>query len=83
MSDFCVEYSESNLAKVADLYFKNGFVLVENVFSVDETVEMKKEMDVIIADLNLESSPKSVFSTEDENKVLQVYLLTIKFLAYV
>lgn len=72
MSEFSVEYVESNLAKIANLYFKNGFVLVENVFSMDESAEMKNEMDVIIANLNLESSPKSIFSTEDENKVFQI-----------
>ncbi|KAI6175825.1 hypothetical protein M3Y97_00731500 [Aphelenchoides bicaudatus] len=68
MSEFVVEYSETNLARVAEIYDKNGFVLVENVFMEQETEEMKREMDKIVDSLDLESHPKSIFSTEDQNK---------------
>jgi len=68
MSELAVDYSDGNLSKIAEIYENNGFVLVDNVFNGNETEEMKAEMDKIVGQLNLEQHPKSVFSTEDENK---------------
>jgi hypothetical protein len=69
MSDFSAQYSEENLARVAELYAMNGFVLVEDVFTAQETEEMKLEMDKIVDSLDLERHPKSIFSTENQDKV--------------
>lgn len=69
MSDFSVSYSEENLARLAEIYAHNGFALVEDVFTTEETEEMKHEMDKIVESLDLEQHPKSIFSTEDQNKV--------------
>lgn len=67
---FSVEYDGSNLTRIADLYSQNGFVLVDNVFSIDEAVEMKREANKIVDALDLDSAPKSVFTTEDANRAV-------------
>lgn len=69
MSEFAVDYNDENLGKIRDLYSKNGFVLIDNVFPENETDEMKLEMAKIVEGLNLDNHPKSVFSTEDADKV--------------
>lgn len=54
------------------MFSDNGYVLVENVFTEQEADEMKTRMGEIVDELNLDQHPKSVFSTEDQDKVVIV-----------
>lgn len=78
MSVFSVEYSDANLPRMAEIYAENGYVLVENVFTEKEADEMKTRMDEIVDKLNLDQHPKSVFSTEDHDKVV-ISLLSCRY----
>jgi phosphoribosylformylglycinamidine (FGAM) synthase-like enzyme len=75
MSKFAIEFSKENLPKIQQLYEENGFVLIDGVFTEQEADEMKREMSKIVDNLNLEASPKSVFSTQEEDKVCIHFIL--------
>jgi hypothetical protein len=75
MSKFAVEFSKENLPKIQQIYEENGFVLVDGIFTEQEADEMKREMSKIVDNLNLEASPKSVFSTQEEDKVCIHFIL--------
>jgi len=55
--------------KLAELFNENGFVVVENVFDEKAVREMQEEMRLIVDGMDPDEHPKSVFSTEDEEKV--------------
>lgn len=71
-SAFSVEYSDASLPRMVKMFSDNGYVLVENVFTEQEADEMKTRMGEIVDELNLDQHPKSVFSTEDQDKVVIV-----------
>ncbi|KAJ1362870.1 hypothetical protein KIN20_022577 [Parelaphostrongylus tenuis] len=47
---------------------KNGYAVIENLYTVDEVSEMKREINRLITEIDLDQQPKSVFLTYDENQ---------------
>uniref|UniRef100_A0A1I7WMY2 Phytanoyl-CoA dioxygenase n=1 Tax=Heterorhabditis bacteriophora TaxID=37862 RepID=A0A1I7WMY2_HETBA len=47
---------------------RNGFVVVEDVFSAEEVDRMKIEMERLVEDIDLSEHSKSIFTTYDEDK---------------
>ncbi|KAI6239700.1 hypothetical protein M3Y99_00562800 [Aphelenchoides fujianensis] len=58
----------ANLSELERIFDANGFVLIEDVFTEAEADEMKAEMERIVAGINPEDHPKSVFTTDDEER---------------
>lgn len=48
---------------------KDGFVVLEDVYTSEEIDEMKQEMRKIVDSMDLEGQPKSVFSTYSDDQV--------------
>ncbi|RMX45409.1 hypothetical protein pdam_00015714, partial [Pocillopora damicornis] len=58
-------------------YEKNGFLVIENFFSLEEVEEMRNAMYDIVEKMNLEDHPKSIFTTgEDQTKFRDDYFMT-------
>lgn len=62
---------------LAETFDRDGFVVVEDVFSVAELDVMKKEIEEIVEQMNIEEHPKNFFITYDQEKhVKDDYFLT-------
>ena len=49
---------------------KDGYLVIDGFFSVDETDEMRRRMDEILENMDLSDHPKSIFTTgESQIKV--------------
>ncbi|CAH3154855.1 unnamed protein product [Pocillopora meandrina] len=58
-------------------YKKNGFLVIENFFSLEEVEEMRNAMYDIVEKMNLEDHPKSIFTTgENQTKFRDDYFMT-------
>ncbi|ETN83122.1 Phytanoyl-CoA dioxygenase [Necator americanus] len=48
---------------------EHGYAVVEDVFTTEEVMEMKAEIERVIDGIDFDRHPKSVFSTYDEDKI--------------
>ncbi|KJH43206.1 Phytanoyl-CoA dioxygenase [Dictyocaulus viviparus] len=49
-------------------FHKNGYVVIEDVYSAEELNEMKTEINRLITEIDFDEHPRSIFSTHDENR---------------
>ncbi|KAK0399745.1 hypothetical protein QR680_003193 [Steinernema hermaphroditum] len=56
------------LSGVKEKFDRDGFVVIDNVFTEDDLDGLKKRMSEIVSEMNPDEHPKSVFSTYDEDK---------------
>lgn len=61
------------MTSYVELFEKNGYAVVEDVFNETEIQDMKREISKIVDAFDFETIPKSVFSTEEEDKVCLIY----------